>query len=85
MRRLQPLKIRPRDLLPNRARLERANRLFAELKGDQRRYLDGLVDAFEAALVSQDNDAIGFARAALDQLLVQYYVEEGENQPGFEE
>jgi molecular chaperone HscC len=66
IRRLQPLKIRPRDLLPNRARLERAYRLWAELLGPAREDLGRRIDAFESALATEDGESIQFAAALVD-------------------
>ena len=80
--RLQPLKIHPRDLLPNRARLERANRLFAELKGPERDHLTALIDQFEGALESQDPAITKQASVILDQFLAHFFKLEGETQPG---
>jgi len=82
VRRLQPLKIHPRDSLPNRARLERASRLFTELIGGARAALTAHVDAFEAALESQAPQDIAAHGAALDSFLAHFYQDEGERQPG---
>lgn len=79
--RLQPLKMHPRDLLPNRARLERANRLFAELTGYARDSLTNLTDQFEAALESQDPTAIKQNGILLDQFMESFFKLEGEKQP----
>ena len=81
LRKLAPLKTHPRNLLPNRARLERANRLFAELTGPARAILTSHTDDFEAALASQDPEKIRVASAILDQFLRQFYQEEGEGRP----
>ena len=77
---LAPLKIHPRDLLPNRARVERANRIYAELIGPARDQLDYLVGSFEAALNAQDVEAIKISGATLDSFLRQFFEFEGENQ-----
>ncbi|MCW1883706.1 Hsp70 family protein [Luteolibacter flavescens] len=79
--RMQPLKLHPRDLLPNRARLERANRVFAELVGPARDHLNAVTDRFEAALESQDAQAIKEAAAVLDTFLRGFFEHEGERQP----
>ncbi|MFO0933422.1 MAG: Hsp70 family protein [Planctomycetota bacterium] len=76
--RLQPLKVSPRDLLPNRARIERARRRFAELTGVPRRLVAEALDAFEEALASGDRDAIGMSAARLDAVLARAYDDEGE-------
>ena len=79
--RMQPLKLHPRDLLPNRARLERANRVFAELVGPAREHLNAVTDRFEAALEAQDPQAIKEAGAVLDSFLRGFFEHEGERQP----
>lgn len=79
--RLQPLKLHPRDLLPNRARLERANRVYAELVGPARDHLTAVVDPFESALESQDPLLIKQTAAVLDSFLRGFYEHEGESQP----
>ena len=76
--RLRVVKTRRRDLLPNRARLERANRLFAELTGLVRRELGEAITQFESALEGGSDEELGFARAVLDRLLGAYYDDEGE-------
>lgn len=81
IRRLQPLKHHPRDLLPNRARLERASRIYAELVGPARIHLDQLTAQFEAALDSQDPLLIKQSGAVLDSFLRGFYEFEGETQP----
>jgi molecular chaperone HscC len=79
--RMQPLKMHPRDLLPNRARLERANRVYAELVGPARDHLNAVTDRFEFALESQDPQAIKEAAAVLDSFLRGFFEHEGERQP----
>jgi molecular chaperone HscC len=81
IRRLQPLKIHPRDSLPNRARLERAYRLVPELTGAARAALESRVDGFEAALESQEPERIAEMAAVLDSFLAGFYADEGERQP----
>ena len=76
--RLQPLKLHPRDLLPNRARLERAGRVYAELVGPAREHLNAVTDQFEAALESRDSLAIKQAAAVLDSFLRGFFEHEGE-------
>ncbi|MDF1701538.1 MAG: Hsp70 family protein [Planctomycetota bacterium] len=70
---MAPLKVSPRDLLPNRARLERANRHFAELTGMRRQQLGEAIDRFEAALAAGHPDEIGFAAMVLDDWLGDRY------------
>ncbi len=79
--RMQPLKFHPRDMLPNRARLERANRVYAELVGPARDHLNALTDQFEAALDSQDPQLIKTTGAVLDSHLRHFFQHEGEHQP----
>jgi molecular chaperone HscC len=74
--RLQPLKTHPRDILPNRARLERANRLWSDVKGEEREVLSMLIDHFERALASQDNNRIREAAEELDSFLKPYFQNE---------
>ena len=81
MQRLAPLKVHPRDRLQNRARIERANRLYAMLKGFAREELSHLVDAFESALESQDETIWEPAGQNLDMMLSRFALEEGEWQP----
>lgn len=80
--RLAPLKIHPRDLLPNRARLERGQRLYAELSGATRAHLEHLLTIFEEALESQDHRRIAQDAAILDQFLGTFFHDEGEWQGG---
>lgn len=79
--RMAPLKIGPRDRVQNRARLERANRLYANLKGENRQTLTVLLDLFERALESQDETAWEAAGRHLDAFLSMHAFEEGEWQP----
>lgn len=76
--RLQPLKVHARDLLPNRARLERASRLFREWTGARRAALSETIDAFEQALETGDPEHVGWAAARLDAILADAYQDEGE-------
>lgn len=79
--RLAPLKIATKDLLPNRARIERANRIFAELSGGERERLGALLDQFELALSGSDEAEWQELARHLDTLLAQYPFEEGDWQP----
>lgn len=76
IRRLQPLKVHPREAPVNRARLERANRLFGELRGDMRDSLMAFADRFEAALISQDNAKIKEAGEDLDSFMKPFFKDE---------
>lgn len=73
LRLLQPLKTNPRDRPENRARLERANRLFADLSGGMRSSLETWIDAFEAALISQDLERIALAAQDLDSFMAPFF------------
>ncbi len=81
LRLLKPLKIHPRDSLPNRARVERANRLFPELVGAARDALTVRLDDFHAGLESQELRRIQSSGAVLDSFLADFYRDEGEVQP----
>ena len=76
--RLAPLKIHLRDTLPNRARLERAQRLYVELIGRNREILTLLLDQFEAALESQDAEQVKIPARELDQFISPYFKAEAE-------
>jgi molecular chaperone HscC len=80
IQRLAPLKTHPRDRVLNRARLERAGRLYADLSGPARDELAGLLDVFESALESGDEARWEEVGRTLDELLARYYREEGERQ-----
>jgi molecular chaperone HscC len=73
IRALRRLKVHPRESPPNRARLERANRLYADLVGDLRDRLTGLTDRFESALAAQDEDRIRISGASLDAFMAQFF------------
>ncbi len=80
IQRLAPLKTHPRDRVLNRARLERAGRLYADLSGEAREELAGLLDLFESALETGDEARWEEVGGMLDRLLSRYYREEGELQ-----
>lgn len=80
-KRLAPLKIGPRDKVHNRARIERAHRLYAALRGDAREELALMLDAFEAALATNDEDKWEEAGRELDIFISGHTLEEGEWQP----
>ena len=79
LERLKPLKFHPRDLLPNRARLERASRVYTELLGPAREQLNFLVDQFEAALATQSDPDIKMTAASLDSFLKPFFKLERES------
>lgn len=76
IRLLQPLKVHPREAPANRARLERANRLFADLSGGLRDQLTFMLDRFEAALHTQDAAKIQEAAGELDTFMHPFFREE---------
>lgn len=61
-------KIHPRDFLPNTTALERADAMFATLRGEPRARLGVAIASFKAALESQDPRAIDAERAQLTTL-----------------
>jgi len=66
---LAKLKFHPRDDLPNRALMERADRLYASLMGTSRDRLGFAINDFAAAIESQDTNKIVDARQEFTQLL----------------
>ena len=76
LHRLIPIKVHPREAPANRARLERAQRLYAELTGILRDTLNREIDLFEAALASQDSKLIAAAAASLDAFMRPYFAHE---------
>jgi molecular chaperone HscC len=77
--RLAPLKIHPRDSLENRSRLERANRLFADLSGPLRNELNDFIDQFERALAQLDADGIRITGEELDRFMAPFFKAEEED------
>jgi len=71
--RMKPLKTHPRDTPHNRARMERAGRLWSDVLGHEREALSMLIDAFERALASQDPARIREAGEDLDSFLQPYF------------
>jgi molecular chaperone HscC len=67
---LAALKVHPRDQDQNRLVLERANRLYEQLLGDEREQVGRWLGQFEATLARQDGKEIAASRtqfaAALD-------------------
>ena len=68
---LAHLKVSPRDQAENVAALARAERLFEELLGEQRKAVGEWIGQFLAALDAGDPRQIGFSRAQLLQRLDQ--------------
>lgn len=73
LRLLTPLKIHPRESSANRARLERAQRLFLEFVGTLRDSLSHELDMFESALETQDSKIIVAAASRLDAFMKPYF------------
>ncbi|MEO1335305.1 MAG: Hsp70 family protein, partial [Myxococcota bacterium] len=66
---MQSLKTPPRELLPNRYALERANRIYSTLRPEHRYVLDDVLLQFEAALERQDPREMEQTRSALNRAL----------------
>lgn len=79
--RLAPLKVPARDRPHHRARLERAERVFELLRGDEREQLENLLQAFEGALASGDEALQEEAGQGLDTFLAEQGIEDGDWQP----
>lgn len=73
IQRMQPMKVHPRDTPHNRARLERANRLWSDMRGEERQELSMLIDAFERALATQDPVRIRESGELLDAYLQPWF------------
>ena len=67
------MKTNPADRPENRARIERANRLYADLSGEMRRSLEVFLEAFEAALISQERERIAAAAQDLDSFMDPFF------------
>jgi molecular chaperone HscC len=68
---LAAIKTHPRDTLPNKAALARAERLYAELTGPQREAVGQVMTQFLQVIEGQDAQAINHARAQLTRWLDQ--------------
>jgi molecular chaperone HscC len=66
---LAELKIHPRDRLENRTLLARAERLFEQLRAEQRQWLGQMITQFEQRLASQDLRVVEPARKEFERLL----------------
>jgi molecular chaperone HscC len=66
---LAALKVHPRDQEENRLVLERANRLYEQFLGYERKQVGDLLSRFRSVLETQDVPAIGKARQELTQEL----------------
>jgi molecular chaperone HscC len=63
---MEALKFHPRDTLPNRTALDRAESLYVELTGTERQHLGVLMAHFRASLEGQDTHVIDEARESLN-------------------
>jgi molecular chaperone HscC len=66
---LAALKIHPRDQEENRLLLERADRLYAQLLGDEREEIARLLNGFNSVLETQDPRAVTEARGQFEESL----------------
>jgi molecular chaperone HscC len=66
---LSELKIHPRERLENRTVLARAERLYQQLRGARREWLDAQISAFEQVLAAQDLRRAAAARRQLEEQL----------------
>jgi molecular chaperone HscC len=66
---LSELKIHPRDRMENRTLLARAERLYGQLRGDQREWLRHQIMQYEQALDAQDDRMIEANRRKFAQLI----------------
>ncbi|WP_082551883.1 molecular chaperone HscC [Massilia sp. Root351] len=66
---LSELKIHPRDRLEHRTLLARGERLYQQIRGNQREWFGAQISAFEQALESQDNRRIDPQRREFETLL----------------
>jgi molecular chaperone HscC len=66
---MRHLKFHPRDALPNRTALARADALHAELVGEARQELAAAIAALHGALETQDSALISPARERLVSLI----------------
>lgn len=78
LRKLQPLKVRPRDVPEHAARLERANRVYTELVGPTREEFAQKIAVYESALELQSKEDIKVAAAILDSFMRPFFEFEGE-------
>ena len=68
-KRLERLKVHPRDQLPNITLAEKLNRLYEELLGDQRDAVGEMIRFFTNAIDSQDDKVIRDARKEIESHL----------------
>ncbi|WP_298212668.1 molecular chaperone HscC [Acidovorax sp.] len=68
---MSTLKIHPRDNLENRTTLARAERIYAQLRGNAREWLSEQILQFESSLATQDDRVVAKARVRLNEQLTQ--------------
>lgn len=66
---LSELKIHPRDRIEHRTLLARGERLYQQMRGHGREWFGAQIAAFEQALDTQDQRAVGTARKQFESLL----------------
>lgn len=66
---ISALKIHPRDSLENRTVLARAERIYAQLRGNAREWLGAQILQFEAGMATQDAQIAARARKRLEEQL----------------
>ena len=66
---MDALKIHPRDTIENRTTLARAERVYAQMRGNARQWLSEQILQFEASLATQDSRVATKARVLLDEQL----------------
>ena len=71
-KRMQTLKFHPRESLPNVAALNRAERVYVELRGNERAFLGELIVAFRHALETQEPEPIERLRHRLNDVTSGY-------------
>lgn len=71
LKEMEKLKFHPREDSANIALMGEAERMWAETLGEERRYLEELIEYFEAAMDSQDLQRCAAARDAVGQKLAE--------------
>ena len=66
---LSTLKIHPRDQMENRTLMARAERLYQQLRGNEREWFGAQIRLFEASLASQELHRIQADRQKFDELV----------------
>lgn len=66
---LSKLKIHPRDQMENRTLMARAERLYQQLRGNEREWFGAQIRSFEASLASQDSRRVEVDRQKFGELV----------------